>query len=63
MEKLKELMVLEVKFIIIIIKEGRFVCFLLYKVGVNLLEVDIIGKEFKCFKYEILKILLVKLGV
>ncbi|MCL2926721.1 MAG: HAD family hydrolase [Trichodesmium sp. St16_bin4-tuft] len=61
-EKLKELMVSEVKPIIITTKEGRFARSLLHKVGVNLPEADIIGKESKRPKYETLKILLAKLG-
>ena len=61
-ERLRELMVSEVKPVIVTTKEGRFVRSLLEKEGVNLPEVDIIGKESKCRKYETLRILLAELG-
>jgi phosphoglycolate phosphatase-like HAD superfamily hydrolase len=63
LERLKGLMVSEVKPIIITTKEGRFVRSLLQKEGINLPEADIIGKESKRPKYETLRILLAKLGV
>ena len=62
-ERLKGLMVSEVKPVIITTKEGRFVRSLLQKEGINLPQADIIGKESKCPKYESLRILLAKLGV
>ena len=44
-ERLKGLMVSEVKPVIITTKEGRFVRSLLQKEGINLPQADIIGKE------------------
>ncbi|MEB3340955.1 HAD family hydrolase [Okeania sp.] len=61
-EKVKELMLSEVKFVIVTTKEGRFVRSLLQKQGINLPAGDIIGKECKRPKYESLRILLSKLG-
>ena len=61
-ERLKKLMVSEVKPVIVTTKEGRFVRSLLQKQGVNLPEADIIGKEYKRPKYETLRILLAKFG-
>ncbi len=61
-EKVKELMVSEVKLFIVTTKEGRFVRSLLQKQGVNLPEENIIGKECKRPKYETLRILLAELG-
>ncbi|MCL2934043.1 MAG: HAD family hydrolase [Trichodesmium sp. MAG_R03] len=61
-ERLRELMLSEVKPVIVTTKEGRFVRSLLQKEGVNLPEVNIIGKESKRRKYETLRILLAELG-
>jgi len=59
-EKVKQLIVSDVKPIIVTTKEGRFVRSLLQKQGINLPEADIIGKECKRPKYETLRILLAK---
>ncbi len=62
-EKVKQLIVSEVKPVIVTTKEGRFVRSLLQKQGIDLPEADIIGKESKRPKYETLKILLAKSDV
>ncbi|NEN90831.1 MAG: HAD family hydrolase [Okeania sp. SIO3H1] len=61
-EKLKQLILSEVKPVIVTTKEGRFVRSLLQKQGVNLPETDIIGKECKRPKYETLRMLLAASG-
>ncbi|MGK7921127.1 MAG: HAD family hydrolase [Trichodesmium sp.] len=59
-EKVKQLIVSEVKPVIVTTKEGRFVKALLEKEGINLPVADIIGKECKRPKHETLRILLAK---
>lgn len=59
-EKVKQLIVSEIKPVIVTTKEGRFVRSLLEKEGINLSATDIIGKECQRPKYETLRILLAK---
>lgn len=61
-EKVKQIIVSEVKPVIVTTKEGRFVRSLLQKQGINLPETDIIGKECKRPKYETLRMLLAASG-